>query len=292
VEVSSLYVLDVLDRQVGRQERRQGNGGSFLVKETNQCLVRLVPESRSSRAIVLRWRAYADSDKIATLLTEDFGKLTGIAKGAKNSRRRFANSLEPLARVRVHFHQKPTASLAFLESCELLHSTAALSEPSRFAYGSYLAELADQLTIEGDPVSALYALLDEGLAEIEHGPATSAFLRGFEIQFLTRAGFEPQLDRCTRCERAWTAGEPVALSISHGTLACARCRSDEEATVAIDPALLPRLAELKSLPLGACRTRPLGALAADAAQLTGRWLALHLARPLRSVKLIEQLTHA
>jgi DNA repair protein RecO (recombination protein O) len=73
-----------------------------------------VPDSRSSLAIVLRWRAYGESDKIATFLTEDFGKLTGIAKGAKNSRRRFPNSLEPLARVRVHFRQKPTANLAFL----------------------------------------------------------------------------------------------------------------------------------------------------------------------------------
>jgi len=248
-----------------------------------------VPESRSSRAVVLRWRAYADSDKIATLLTEDFGKLTGIAKGAKNSRRRFANSLEPLARVRVHFRQKPSASLAFLESCELLSSTAALSEPSRFAYGSYLVELADQLTIDDDPVRGLYALLDEGLGELERGPATSAFLRGFEIQFLTRAGFEPQLDRCTRCERPWVDGEPAYLSISHGTLACAHCRSEEEATVAVDAALLRCLVELKSLPLAGCRDRPLGALARDAAQLTGRLLALHLARPLRSVKLIEQL---
>ena len=53
----------------------------------------VVAESRTSRAVVLRWRSYGESDKIATLLTEDAGKLTGIAKGAKNSRRRFANSL-------------------------------------------------------------------------------------------------------------------------------------------------------------------------------------------------------
>ncbi|MCP6756869.1 DNA repair protein RecO, partial [Klebsiella pneumoniae] len=79
----------------------------------------------------LRWRAYGESDKIATFLTAEFGKLTGIAKGAKNSRRRFANSLEPLARVRVHFRQKPTATMAFLESCELLGSTAAFSDPKR-----------------------------------------------------------------------------------------------------------------------------------------------------------------
>lgn len=248
-----------------------------------------MPESRTSLAIVIRWRAYGESDKIATFLTEDFGKLTGIGKGAKNSRRRFANSLEPLARVRVHFRQKPTANLAFLESCELRSSTQAFAEPSRFAYGSYLAELADQFTPEDDPVPGLYALLDEALTELERGPATSAFLRGFELQLLTRAGFEPQFDQCTRCGRAWEADESTHLSFSHGTITCAACRGREEAGIALDQALLVRLAELKSLPLAACRERTLAGLARDAGQITGRLLALHLSRPLRSVKMIEQL---
>lgn len=246
-------------------------------------------ESRSSLAIVLRWRAYGDSDKIATFLTEDFGKLTGIAKGAKNSRRRFANSLEPLARVRVHFRQKPTANLAFLESCELLSPTGALSEPARFAYASYVVELADRLTLEDDPVRDLYALLDEALNELERGPATTAFLRAFELQLLTRAGFEPQLDRCTRCGRPFNEGESIQLHVSHATLTCATCRISDSSTVAIDAALLPRLAELKGLPLGACRQRALGPLAHDASQLTGHLLAQHLSRPLQSIKLIDQL---
>jgi DNA repair protein RecO (recombination protein O) len=272
--------------------RRQVNGESTLVKEIRWCLAPTVPESRTSLAIVLRWRAYGESDKIATLLTEDFGKLTGIAKGAKNSRRRFANSLEPLARVRVHFRHQPTASLAFLESCELCSSTAAFTEPTRFAYASYVAELADQLTIEDDPVRTLYALLDEALAELERGPATTAFLRGFELQLLTRAGFEPQLDRCTRCGRSWGGEASAHLSLNHGTIACAACRSDGDAAVAVDTALLVDLAELKTLSLAACRDRAFGAAARDAGQVTGRLLALHLVRPLRSVRLIEQLTAA
>ena len=248
-----------------------------------------MPQSQNSPAIVLRWRAYGDSDKIATLLTAQFGKLTGIAKGAKNSRRRFANSLEPLARVRVHFRQRPGASLAFLESCELLTPTGALSEPTRFAYGSYLAELADRLTVEDDPVHDLYSLLAEALAELERGPATTAFLRAFELQLLSGAGLEPQLEACGRCGRAWTDPETAWLSLHHGTVVCATCRAADDATVDVSTALLARLEALKQGSLAAARTTPLGALAADAALLTGRLLSLHLARPLQSVRLIEQL---
>jgi DNA repair protein RecO (recombination protein O) len=248
-----------------------------------------VSESRNSRAVVLRWRSYGDSDKIATLLTEDAGKLTGIAKGAKNSRRRFANSLEPLARVRVHFRQKPGAGLAFLESCELLAAGDAFCEPARFAYGSYIAELTDRMTVEEDPHHNPYGLLDNALTQLESGPATSALLRAFELQLLTNAGFEPQLDGCNRCRRPWQDGERAWIATHHGTVACEACRSAEDATEPVAGSVLRHLDLLKNLSLEECRGIALGPLSTDAGVLTGRLLALHLARPLQSVKLIDQL---
>ena len=42
---------------------------------------------------------YGESDKIVTFLTRDLGKVTGIAKGAKHSKRRFVNVLEPFTHV-------------------------------------------------------------------------------------------------------------------------------------------------------------------------------------------------
>ena len=107
--------------------------------------------SQTTEAIILRTRAYAESDKIVTFLSDDAGKLTGIAKGAKNSRRRFANCLDPFTRVRVHFRTRPGASLVFMDSCDLLRPPGALVDPAKFAYGSYLVELVDQLTAEAHP---------------------------------------------------------------------------------------------------------------------------------------------
>ena len=62
--------------------------------------------SQAGLAIILRARSYRESDKIVSFLTRDFGKLTGIAMGAKKSRRRFANCLDPLTRVRVYFRTR------------------------------------------------------------------------------------------------------------------------------------------------------------------------------------------
>lgn len=237
----------------------------------------------------MRWHAYGESDKIATLLTEDYGKLTGIAKGAKNSRRRFANSLEPLARVRVHFRRRASASLAFLESCELLVPTSELMEPSKFAYGSYLTEITDQLTVEEHPAADLYALLDEGLATMQRGPATGAFLRGFELQLLARSGYDPPMDRCNACQRPFVHDDIAYLHLNQGTFSCASCNTRGDPTAELPSGLLPRLAALRELPMADCQAQSLGPDAVEAANLTSRLLALHLIRPPRSLKLIAQL---
>jgi DNA repair protein RecO (recombination protein O) len=251
-----------------------------------------VPESQTSLAIVLRWRAYGESDKIATLLTRDFGKLTGIGKGARRSKRRFANSLEPLARVRVHFHQRPQASLAFLESCDLLVPLGNLLEPSRFAYGSYLAELAEQLTVEGHVVHDLYDLLEEALDVLQEGPANAALLRAFEVQLLTRAGFAPEFEMCHHCQRDLSGGSPALLDPMHGTFSCHECRSRNTANIEITAGIVSRLRMLRESSLRECRRHSLGPQAAEAAQLTGRLLAQHLSRPLQSLRLIAQLSTA
>jgi DNA repair protein RecO (recombination protein O) len=245
--------------------------------------------SQASRAIILRTRAYGESDKIVTFLTEDAGKLTGIAKGAKNSRRRFANCLDPFTRVRAHFRSRPGAGLVFLESCDLLEAVGALVDPAKFAYGSYLVELIDQLTAEAHPVRELYNLLAEGLDELRHGPATVVFLRAFELQLLYHTGYEPQLQHCGRCHRRLGTAAPF-LDPIHGSIVCSGCRGREESLISIEPRTLAALHELKGLRLNELRGHRLpGGVATEAAQLMGRLLALHLPRPLRSTKLIAAL---
>src|SRR5262245_59880701 len=80
----------------------------------------LVDRELVTPALVLRTRSYGESDRIVTFITEQHGKVTGIAKGAKNSRRRFAGTLEPFVRVRLVFRQRPASDLAFLLRCELI----------------------------------------------------------------------------------------------------------------------------------------------------------------------------
>ncbi len=248
--------------------------------------------SQTSEAIILRARAYGESDKIVTFLTEDAGKLTGIAKGAKNSRRRFANCLDPFTRVRVHFRVRPGASLVFMESCDLLQASGALAEPNKFAYGSYLLELVDQLTEEAHPVPDVYRLLHEALDELTRGAATSAFLRVFELRLLHHAGYDPLLASCVRCQQSVLSAQGTFLDTVQGSIICAACRRPDQRLVSVAGQTLAALSSLKIVTLGDARRHRFSAgIAAEAAMLLGHLLALHLPRPLRSVKLIAALTN-
>jgi len=246
--------------------------------------------SQTSEAIILRTRAYGESDKIVTFLSKDAGKLTGIAKGAKNSRRRFANCLDPFTEVRVHFRTRPGAGLVFMESCDLLRATGALAEPNKFAYGSYLIELVDQLTEEAHPVPGVYQLLHEGLEELQRGAATSAFLRAFELRLLHHAGYDPHLISCGHCQQSVVTAAGAFLDTLQGSIFCADCRTQNQRPVPVGGRTLAVLEALKTATLGAAREQRFGSeVAAEAASVLGHLLALHLPRPLRSVKLIAAL---
>ena len=46
-----------------------------------------------TQALVLRVTDYGEADRIVTLLTERYGKVSALARGARSSRRRFGAAL-------------------------------------------------------------------------------------------------------------------------------------------------------------------------------------------------------
>jgi len=243
---------------------------------------------QTNRAVILRTRAYGESDRIVTFLTDAAGKLTGIAKGARNSRRRFANCLDPFTLVQVHYRERPRGGLVFMDSCDLLAVPGELSDPVKFAYGSYLLELVDRLTVEAEPAQETFVLVCESLAALRGGPATSSFLRSFELRLLAATGLAPQLGVCHACGGALDG--PAWFDRSAGLLACPACASRRDGLAEVGPETLAALRALEaSVPAEARTIRLRPEIRDESAVLLGHWLALHLARPLKSVGLIDAI---
>jgi DNA repair protein RecO (recombination protein O) len=145
-------------------------------------------------AIVLRGRPHGESDKIVTFLTKDWGKVTGIAKGAKRSQRRFVNVLEPFTHVQLRFRpSRPhhADELAFIFGCDLRQSFRGPSRDlQRFALASYCSELIDVMVTGQEAGEEIYALLLDSLQGLETtDPISPAFLPTFELLLLTHTGY-------------------------------------------------------------------------------------------------------
>lgn len=244
---------------------------------------------QAQRAIILRTRAFGESDRIVTFLTEARGKLTGIAKGARNSRRRFVNCLDPFTLVRVHFRERHTAGLVFMDRCDLLAAPGSLCDPIKFAYGSYLLEVIDQLTVEDAASSDLFELLRDSLDGLRSGPATAGFLRSFELRVLEGCGLTPSTSACHGC-RALLVEATCWFEAPTGSLLCAACGAGRSGCVEITAQTLSCLRELMTCsPRDAQNTLLAAPTRRESAMLLGHWLALHLVRPLKSPALIEAL---
>jgi len=103
----------------------------------------------TTNAIVIRSLNYSESDKIVTFFTKDFGKLKGIAKGARRSRKRFQNALGLFSHLRLIFFDKEGLGLVRAESCDILNSFPNIKEDlKKILYGNYYLELVNEMAGE------------------------------------------------------------------------------------------------------------------------------------------------
>ena len=207
-----------------------------------------MPTPLVTPAIVLRSWSFGESDKIVSFLTESHGKVTGIAKGAKRSRKRFVNSLEPFSLVNLRFHDRPGSSLAFIQACDLIRVFKQLTTSlENIAHASYLIEIADGLSGERDTNRALFAHLRDGLSFTEEKGASLRFVTFFELKLLMLSGYQPMLEKCRRCGRSSRGGTvgPWGFSLRDGGVLCQDCSAFRREVLLLSLEALGALAELQ-----------------------------------------------
>ena len=184
-----------------------------------------MPVSQMTLALVLRTRPFGESDKIVSFLTQDLGKITGIAKGAKRSRRRFMNSLEPFSLVNLHFQDHPNRSLAFIVAAELLVGFKQLvTNLVKISYASYMVEITEGLIAEREENHLVFKHLRDGLSYLEENEPSLRFLTSFELILLRLTGYQPFLDSCKRCGNdCHRTAARWHVSFSDGGILCDSC---------------------------------------------------------------------
>jgi DNA repair protein RecO (recombination protein O) len=245
-------------------------------------------------AIVLRARPYGESDKIISFLTQDYGKFTGIAKGAMRSRKRFANSLEPFSLVDLSFQDRSRSNLAFIFSAELVHGPWTLmTHLDRIAHASYLVEITDGLIGEHEANSAIFHHLKDGLGHLEAKGASLRFLTFFELKLLRLAGYQPVLDTCKKCRENSLDGTQSRWNFSpvDGGVLCDPCSRSCREVLPLGKTAIEVLtalqAETDSLP-GGLSLPP--SVVAEIRSVVLRFIQFQMDREIKSAPFLQQFS--
>ncbi len=187
-----------------------------------------MPEIFKSPAFVIAGRDLGESDRLITFYTMDRGKTRGIAKGAKKSKHRFVNALEPFTLLNLSLALPRTTGLSRIDSAETLDSFSSLrGKIDYYIMASLCCELVDLWTREGDPQRDLFELLRSYFRSLKEGlPARKATLF-FETLLLSLVGYAPNLDSCLRCKRP-PKDDHVAFKIHAGGFICKKCQKKGE----------------------------------------------------------------
>lgn len=175
-------------------------------------------------SLVLSTRQYQESDKLITLYSKEKGRVSGIAKGALRSKRRFVNKLEEFSHLHVICRPGRVGGLLFVEKAELLASFLTLRQNyTCFVAGTYLNELILQFTREGDSDSHMFTLLLWAYTALEHGysPATITLLA--HLRLLSLSGYHVQFQHCGSCQASLSRQRNFFLLPGTGVLVCESC---------------------------------------------------------------------
>ncbi len=175
--------------------------------------------------IILKTIDYGESNKIATVLTKDSGKLSVMAKGAKKPNSRYAAVMQPF--VYGSFVYFKGSGLPTISQGEIILSFKQLHyDLFKAAHAAYITELIEKLTEERRPYVFLFDLLLLALKQIDTGQDPEIIARIVDLKMLTVAGAKPNLDGCASCKSV--ERDPIAFSIPFAGFLCSGCVHRDE----------------------------------------------------------------
>jgi DNA repair protein RecO (recombination protein O) len=162
-----------------------------------------------SEAIVLRTYPLREADLLVTLFTRAEGKVRGVARSAKKSKRRFGGALEPMTYVRAFYDVRERQELVRLDACEVIESPLATEVSyARAVALAHVAELLDELLPDREANDAIFRLTLSVLHALQHFEIDAAIIAIIKTGGRLKTGSEKTASEKTNsdtklCSEIW-----------------------------------------------------------------------------------------
>jgi DNA repair protein RecO (recombination protein O) len=179
----------------------------------------------NSKAVVLRSTKYKDSDKIFTLFTKEYGKISAIARGVRKISSRRGGNLDTLNLISVKIHESSNG-IKNIEEVKTIESSKNIKKDlAKSLKAYYIAELIHKSTEEGEKLEPIFDLLIKFLKILEkNGYSGDLFVTYFETNLMKLLGYELTLDRCRKCGRSLDENwDKYTFNLETGSIECEKC---------------------------------------------------------------------
>jgi DNA repair protein RecO (recombination protein O) len=213
-----------------------------------------------SRAVVIGSFPMAESDRIVSFFSRDYGKIRGVARAARRMRSRFGSALELLTLGDLVFFDGGRSDLVQVDHFDIVHPFEGIrGDLHRLGHAAWMVECIARLTADRDPNAAVYGLLVRALRSVEAGGEPRRAATVFGLRCVDALGHRLRLDACVGCGRRPTAaGTEAVIDVEGGGLTCAACARRGHAAVRIDAGSVGILRRLRTLAWHEAMTVPLG----------------------------------
>jgi len=180
-----------------------------------------------TEGIVLKSTEFEEADKIVTIYTKNYGKISAIAKGVRKIKSKFGSSLEILTHSIFLIYKG--RNIDIVSQTEILESFFSTSkEVIKFAFAANCVEIVNKLTEEREINIALFNLLKEILHGLRKANDPKLLTLSFKWQTISLLGYRPSINHCCRCNKSIEDQKEMYFNIKEGGLLCNNCVAEDK----------------------------------------------------------------
>jgi len=175
---------------------------------------------------VIKEVPYNDSDKMLTLITEEHGKISVLARNAKKSGRSSYGTQVLTYGEYVIFKGRTSYTM---NNCDVLMNFYNLAtDLTRFAHAAHMLDMAGDTAQDNTLSKEILNLLIHGLVALQKGRTPLLVSSAFALKLMQITGYPPHVKSCAACDTGDI--EQIYFSFKYNGFICENCvKQDNEA---------------------------------------------------------------
>lgn len=174
------------------------------------------------RGIIVNEGDYSETSKLLKIVTEDYGLISVMAKGAKSLKSKLRSVTTKLTYAEFQIYYKENKISTLICADEINPFINIKSDLLKISYASFLLELTEQVMRQSNERDIFNILID-ALLKIENDYDPMVITNILELKYLSYLGIKPELNSCAVCGNT----NILTISTNKGGFVCTSCHTNE-----------------------------------------------------------------